>query len=113
MLPKKRRIPRELFPRILSESKHYNSQNLFLYSIRINQSLPSRFSFSISKKICKNAVDRNKYRRRGYSIINHHIKQIEQGYLCFFSFKKGSGKTTFKILEEQIIYLLHKASVLI
>ena len=113
MLPKKRRIPRKEFPKILAEGKRYNSPDLLLYSANINKNIPSKFSFSVSKKVFKNATDRNKYRRRGYAVINRHISKIKTGYLCFFSFKKGQSKITFKILEEQITDLLKQANVLI
>ena len=113
MLSKNRRIPRGEFSKIFSDSKRYNSDNLLLYIAKTNKSGPSKFSFSVSKKVCKKAVDRNKYRRRGYAIITKRINQIEPGYLCFFSLKNFSGGATFKILEEQITDLLRKASVII
>ena len=112
MLPKNRRIKKKEFTNILNNGKRYNSQNLLLYLLKTNKSEPSKFSFSISKKICKNAVDRNKYRRRGYSIVTLNMKNIQPGYLCFFSFKKGSNKPAFNALEKEITQLLHKASVI-
>ena len=113
MLSKKRRIPRVEFTKILKEGKRHNSPNLLLYSLSTRENTLSKFSFSVSKKVYKNAVDRNKYRRRGYAVINNHLKQIKIGYLCFFSFKKILNKLTFKVLEEQILHLLTLSGVLI
>lgn len=74
---------------------------------------PSRFSFSVSKKVFKRAVDRNKYRRRGYGVISRNIKSIKPGFFYFFSFKKIDKKILFSDLEKEIINLLDKAGVLV
>lgn len=114
MLPKKRRIERKFFPSILTKGKRYNSPHLFMYASRINSSdsaLPSRFSFSVSKKVAKKAVDRNKYRRRGYSIIARHISKVKSGYLIALSFKKGIVPQKFSDLEKEILELLSSAGV--
>ncbi len=111
MLPKHRRIPRELLVNALSQGKRYNSSNLLLYVLENSAGL-SRFSFSVSKKVCKNAVDRNKFRRRGYSVVGKYLKKVKPGFLCIFSFKKGSGKIRFEQMEKEITDLLHSAGVL-
>lgn len=116
MLPKKRRIERKEFSPILTTGKRYNSPHLLLYVAKIgdnNKNKETKFSFSVSKKVCKNAVDRNKYRRQGYSVISKNIKQIKPGYLCSFSFKKGRGSIDFSTLEKEIVQLLSDALVLI
>jgi ribonuclease P protein component len=73
---------------------------------------PSRFSFSVSKKVCRNATDRNKFRRRGYAVTQKYVKNIKPGFLCVFSFKKGSAKMTFVEMEKEIVNLLSDASVI-
>ncbi len=116
MLPKNRRISRKEFPYILTKGKRYNSPNFLLYVARdegLNKETPSRFSFSVSKKVCKNAADRNRQRRRGYSVVSHLIKNTKPGFLCFFSFKKGSGGSSFINLEKEVPELLSLSSVLI
>jgi ribonuclease P protein component len=115
MLPKKRRIERKQFPHILSKGKRFNSPNLLLSVVKTedNGFQPSKFSFSVSKKVQKKAVDRNKYRRRGYSVVKKYIEIAEPGFLCFFSFKKSLIQPTFDILEKEIGGLLRQAGVLI
>ena len=112
MLPKRRRIARKEFPNILKFGKRYNSEHLLLTIIKTEQTSPSKFSFSVSKKVLKNAVDRNKYRRRGYSIIRQLLKGVHQSFLCFFSFKRGSGDVKFRTLEKEITKLLSLAFVI-
>ena len=115
MLPKKRRISRLEFANILSKGKRYNSPHLLLYianNSRENHK-NSVFSFSISKKVCPSAVDRNKYRRQGYSVVGKHLKLTKPGFSCFFSFKRGIQGLTFVVLEKEILELLSKSGVLL
>ncbi|OHA94050.1 MAG: ribonuclease P protein component [Candidatus Zambryskibacteria bacterium RIFCSPLOWO2_02_FULL_39_26] len=112
MLSKERRIRKNQFPEILKHSKRYNSTNFLLYVMK-GLNLDSKFSFSVSKKICKKASGRNKLRRRGYSAITRHIKKIKPGYLCFFSIKNGNlGEKSFTYFEKEIVELLSVSGML-
>ena len=125
MLPQKRRISRKEFPDILKKGRRFNSPHLLLYvveqktpvvehsSLRDKADFISLFSFSVSKKISKKAVDRNRLRRQGYSVITSQIKNIKKGFLFFFSFKKESGTLTFVQLEKEIKDLLKVGGVLL
>jgi len=112
MLPKKRRIQRSSFSNIFSRGKRHNSTNLLLYVATSDKNEPSRFSFSVSKKVNKKAVDRNKLRRRGYSVVSRYLDKIKPNFLCLFSFKLGSGKIKFNELEKEIYSLLRSGGVL-
>jgi|SRR3989344_6814148 len=115
MLSKKRRISKKHFPYILTKGKRYNTPHLLMYINRVdsgNQNQASQFSFSISKKVAPKAVDRNKYRRRGYSVIRRHINRIKSGYLLLFSFKKGRANLKFSELEKEILELLSNYNML-
>jgi len=111
MLSKKRRISKKEIEVILKTGKRLNSPHLSLYISKTNLGC-SRFSFSVSKKVCPKAVDRNKYRRRGYSVIQK-INQIKPGYDCLFVFKKGSSGIKHDIVEGEISELLYVSGVLI
>ena len=112
MLSQDRRIQRNFFSKILKEGKRYNSKHFLLYLLKYNKK-SSRFSFSVSKKVTKLAVDRNKYRRRGYSLVSKYLPNIKPGSLFFFLFKKGDKKLTFNEMEKEIIYLLRETSMLV
>lgn len=101
-----------MFPRVLSSGKRHNSQSLLLTVVESDSNAPSRFTFSISKKVSKNATDRNTARRRGYSSVSRHLDSVKPGYLLFFSFKKGSGRAAFSTIEKEIVDLLHASGVL-
>ena len=70
--------------------------------MKMDELSPSRFAFSVSKKVCKKAVDRNRLRRQGYSVVSKYLKQINPGYFYIFTFKKGSYPIPFSELEKEI-----------
>lgn len=111
MLPKTRRIQRKDFSKVLSLGKRYNTPNLLVYVLPVSEQSGSRFAFSVSKKVCPKAVDRNRLRRRGYSVVGKYIQKVNPGFLCLFSFKKGSGSITFKTLEKEVADLLGDSRV--
>jgi|SRR5581483_4870129 len=111
MLPKTRRIQRKEYSTLLSRAEKFNSPHLVL-SVCQGGPSPGRFSFSISKKVLKSAVGRNKWRRRGYSVIQKNLSGVKPGYYCFFSFKKNLQNIKFSDLEKEIIQLLNTAGVL-
>lgn len=114
MLPKQRRIPRENFSHILAHGSRFNSQHLLLYIAKntLVAKNKARIAFSVSKKVCPSAVDRNKYRRMGYSALSPEISNIKDGYLLFFSYKKGSVPVSFKTIQNEIMGLLSTSSML-
>jgi ribonuclease P protein component len=111
MLPKNKRISRKEFGELLTNGKRFNSPHLLLYILQ-NKEADSRFAFSVSKKVAKSAVERNKYRRRGYSIISKNSTKIKKGFYFFFSFKKNSIPIAFTNLEKEVGELLSSASML-
>ena len=103
MLPKNRRIPKDQFP-ILKNGKVFQND---LFILKVSQYKDqSRFCFSVSKKINKNAVIRNKMRRLGYQNLAKHLPIIKPGIIACFYFKmKPKNKEEvdqklFEILKE-------------
>ncbi len=127
MLPKNRRIDKKFFSVRFSDSRRFVSPHLSLtvaknkdrtngQSLEVADGRPqqegnvgtgaSKFAFSVSKKIQKLAVDRNRLRRQGYSVVGKYLSKIPDGFLFFFSFKKGQYPILFSDLEKEIIGLL-------
>jgi ribonuclease P protein component len=105
MLAKKRRIGKKFFSVHFSNTQRFVSPHLLLTVVK-NERAQSCFAFSVSKKICKRAVDRNRLRRQGYSVIGKYLKDIPDGFLFFFSFKKGAYPVSFSNLKKEICSLL-------
>jgi ribonuclease P protein component len=128
MLAKKKRIGKEFFSVCFPDSRRFNSPHLTLTVVKsknwtngqseevsngraqrtdnVGTGTPSRFAFSVSKKVCKLAVDRNRLRRQGYSIVGKHLAEIPDGFLFFFSFKKATYPVSSVELEKEICGLL-------
>lgn len=114
MLPKERRVPREEFSHILASGVRFNSPKLLLYITKSKNTAnnKTRIAFSVSKKVCPKAVDRNRYRRIGYASVSPIIGGLQNGYLLFFSYKKGSVPTTLKVIQNEVSGLLSVSNVL-
>ncbi len=112
MLPKKNRISKKEFGELLKNSKRYNTDH-FLFYLAKNKATYTKFAVSVSKKVCRRAVDRNKIRRRGYSVISKKIGQLKTGYSGLFVAKAHSLDLKFNVLEEEINALLLKSGVII
>jgi ribonuclease P protein component len=111
MLPKARRIPKADFLGILKQGKRLNSPHFLLYMAQNKDKIPTRVSFSVSKKVAKNAVDRNTLRRRGYSAIKSFLNGVKGGYFLYFSFK--SKDVSFEQINKEIKELLSASGVLL
>ena len=116
MLPKNRRISREEFKLFSFAKNAYHSAILSMFVYRQNvivgtesaKKTESKFSFSVSKKVSKKAVTRNKLRRRGYVSVKKYLEHIPQGFFVHFVFKKGAEKSTYKQIEEEVYGLLKR-----
>ena len=91
MLPQKQRVPRKMFPLLSSKGvKIFSNNLLILRFISKEDGLNSRFCFSVSKKVSKSAVVRNRLRRAGYRFLKEYIPKIDSKIVAVFSFKKVS-----------------------
>ncbi len=69
------------------------------------------FAVTVSKKTAKNAVDRNKIRRRIYSILSK-IKNFKTKVHAVFVPRKEILKTPFDVLEKEIKESLVRATII-
>lgn len=102
MLAKSRRLTKSLFKRVIDEGYTQNTQFALVKSIKIAGE--SRFAVSVSKKVSKNATDRNKIRRRAYSVIREFIQdeRVKDGVYGVFMMKPSVKVLKHKDLAEQI-----------
>jgi len=102
MVPKVRRIPRELFKQLI-ESRKYNNSKHFL--LRIASSERARIAVTVSKKVSKKAVIRNRIRRRVYSVFKKLILVLKPNLYLVVA-KIGSEKIKGKDLENELKLLV-------
>ena len=88
MLPKNKRIPRKMFP-LLNGAKVFKNKLFLLRLVSNNEpnNKESCFCFSVSKKVAKSAVARNRLRRAGYQLLEKYIPKIKPNTLAVFSFR--------------------------
>lgn len=105
MLPKKKRITKEIFQDILKKGTTISSPFfIFKYIKKENKGI---FAFVVSKKLVKTATKRNFLRRSGYNILRLYSLNSYAG--IFFYKKEGLNRTKPEI-KEDIEFLLKKAN---
>jgi RNase P protein component len=105
MLPKKKRVTKELFQTIMKKGDTLSS-GLFLF--RYIPSPTPQYAFVAPKNIAKKAHDRNALRRRGYAGLRPC--QPTHGAGIFF-FKKQSQKAAFGEIKADIENIMRKTKL--
>jgi len=78
-----------------------------------NNLIQSRFGFVVGEKVSKDAVVRNRVKRRLRAIVRKHLADIRKGFDVVVVTRKPSSITTSKDLERILGDLLAKANLLI
>ncbi len=114
-LKKKYKIKKTAFPEIISRGKTFHSPHFTLRVLHKKEGAHNNplFSFVVSSKVARNAVDRNLLKRRGYTIVRKMINDVStQNHMYAFFLKKGVGNLSFAEMKEEIIFLLKKSDSL-
>jgi ribonuclease P protein component len=109
MLPKQNRISKDCFGEILSKGRIFYAAYFMMRSLPAKKTL---FAVSVSKKVAKNAVDRNRIRRRVYSLLGEVSLKTELRSENVISAKIGANKISFELQKEDILKLLKKAGLI-
>lgn len=110
MLPRSKRLNKDLFLKVIKSGRMINTPLFSLYLSKTEKE--KRFSVSVPKKVSKLAVDRNKIRRRVYSIIKKLEKEIITGVLGVIVVKNGTQKLSFIDLSIEISKVFVKSGIL-
>ncbi|MES3005021.1 MAG: ribonuclease P protein component [Patescibacteria group bacterium] len=113
MLSKKNRITRAEFESILSKGKRYHSPIFTLYVVQSKNAVDKKFAFSVSKKVARGAVQRNKLRRQGYATLRTIVNSTQPGFLYLFIYKKTPKTPSYKEIKENITSLLGTSFVVV
>ncbi len=104
MLPKKNRLKKKKDIEAALKRKKKDSFSLLLYCFKSQG--PSRFAFSVPKKVAKKATQRNKIKRRLREIFHQEIlKIIPEGLDCLVVAKKEILDKKYQELKQEIINL--------
>lgn len=111
MLPKKNRIPREIFDPLWKSGKRLASP-LFSFQYVPSPNADSRFSAVVSKKVAKTAVQRNSIRRKVYNSLKNIIPLIKKPIHATFHVKTAILQASLAEIEKETKDLLQKAGSL-
>jgi len=111
MLPRKQRISKALARDVFIRGNNASSAHFLLKTLPSPGS-DTRFAVSVSKKVAPNAVDRNRTRRRVYSVIRPLTLHVRSGFLVGVSVKKGGDKISFELVTKEVRELLVRSRIL-
>lgn len=102
MLPRTKRLNRELFGEINKGSKRIDTPLFLLKARFLGTDEPARFSCVVSKKVSKSAVSRNRLRRVFYEAIRKSSVGSLKGAFFVFYLKSPSLRAEQKDFETEI-----------
>ena len=105
MLSKSHRIAREAFWPLLESRKYAHSA---YFSLKMAQGSRFKAAVSVSKKVSKKAVVRNRVRRRAYAALEALRDEIKPGLYLFMA-KPGSEKLKTPEIASELATLLKKS----
>ena len=108
MLPKNNRLSKKEILELLPKAKAIRGTFLFLKFKTQNKTLPIKAGVSISKKVAKSAVQRNKFRRIIYRVLAKNKKEILSAQLFFVINKIATRKE----IENEAVALISSAKLI-
>lgn len=113
-LPKAHRLksPRD-FRQVYESGKKYNSAHLILRALldSDNQTKPSQIGISISQKVSKKAVIRNRIKRQLRGILRELLPQISPGWKIVIIVRRGASECQFEDFLRELKELLLNANI--
>jgi ribonuclease P protein component len=101
MLSKRERISRSQFAEIMKSRQFANSPHFTLRSVSVGNI--AKFAVSVSKKVSKKAVVRNRIRRRAYSAL----PKASPGLHLLIA-KPGAEQVKGEVLRDELALLFKK-----
>ena len=112
MLDKKHRlVGRSILEKVKKEGSLHQSESFGLIVNGQEKTGLSRFAFVVSTKVAKNAVERNKVRRKLREIVRQEAKDIKEGYDVVFLVKKNALRKKASILEAEVKKIFRESGI--
>ena len=99
------------FARVYRRGNYFTSNNLTLYVISNNKS-KKRLGITVSKKAYGRSVDRNRIRRLVRESYRSFEEEIKVNSDMVFVVRKNKEIPTFKVINEEINYLLRHSGLM-
>jgi ribonuclease P protein component len=111
MLPLNNRLKKTADIRNVFKQGRLSKEGFLIFKTVKNDLNKSRFGFIVSQKVSKQAVVRNKIKRRMRSSVMKKMKEIKTGTDSLFIALPGLAKKDFLSTEQTINSLLRKANM--
>ncbi|MBD2103847.1 ribonuclease P protein component [Leptolyngbya sp. FACHB-261] len=112
MLPSQHRLRRRSeFEIVYSRGRRFQSRYLALRAYRDTKS-PLRIGITVSLKVSKRAVIRNRIRRQIRAVLRQCLSQLDQCWQLVISVRPGADACSYWQLEQELKTLLTDAEVL-
>ena len=110
MLPRQYRLVGEKnFVRLKKYGRLYKGEFLGLIAYKSNRNTNSRIGFTVSLKVSKRAIERNKLRRKLREIVFPLVEKLGNGYDLLFLAKSKSLAASGENLREEVTRLLKES----
>ena len=103
MVASQNRISRAHFPTYFASGKRFHGE---FFTVVYTKSTDFRVSVVVSKKVAKNAVDRNRLHRRAYGVVERLNKEQSLVGVYIILYKSGALKAARVALQTQLEALL-------
>lgn len=108
MFAKKNRLTRKAFSRFFTSGKRFHGPSFqLIYSSVLEDGVPFKVAASVSKKVYKNAVDRNRLRRQMYHAVRR-VAPLTGTYIVIA--KSSAASLSYQEVEGQIQKLIGDAT---
>jgi len=115
-LPQVHRLKhRQDFQAVYGTGKRYHGSHLTLISLEDSgpdKPLPSRFGISISKKVSKKAVVRNRLKRQIKAVIRQLLPEIASGWRGIIIIRPEAIECNYEHFLRELKQLLVKANII-
>ena len=109
MLPKKNKLSTKEFQSVFKKGKSLRSETFFIKYLDNNLER-ARIGVGVTKKLGKNAVQKNRHKRVLRHILKNTLKDANTGYDIVLIANENAENKTFKELQKEAYELLHKTT---
>lgn len=102
MLPRRNRLSHREITHLKKGAKRVTAEHLFLLYKTNKETADSKVSCSVSKKVEKKAVGRNRLKRQCREAIKAHLKSVKDPIVGLISIRKTKKKLSFSDLNKEV-----------
>ena len=111
MLPKNRRVERQLFTDVLQKTRISSTDFFTVRYFLSKEEFETKIAVVISKKVSGSAVKRNLIKRRIHAVLEVMKGDIKDSYILFIFPKKSTLSLPFSKFKEEMVLVFQKTPI--